>query len=191
VKAATRPVARRYARALLDLTQAKDLGKGEAPPTAAVLAQELQESLRLLEESPELQGAISDPLLPLPRKRELVKAVWTGAKASPLLVRLLDLLVEHGRADLLPAVEEAFRHAWNARRGVVEAEAVTATDLEAPQKDALKAALEQVSRKDVDLRTALDPRVIGGVLVRMAGKNYDGTVRGRLRAMRSRLVHGA
>ncbi|HEY6549220.1 MAG TPA: ATP synthase F1 subunit delta [Vicinamibacteria bacterium] len=191
MKAAARPVARRYARALLDLTQAKELDRGEAAPAAATIAQELQESVRLLEQSPELAAALSNPLVSEVHKRALAKAVWTKAQASPLLVRLLDLLVEHGRADILPAVEEAFRHAWNARRGVVEAEAVTATDLEAPQKDALKAALEQVSRKDVDLRTALDPRVIGGVLVRMAGKNYDGTVRGRLRAMRSRLVHGA
>lgn len=191
MKAATRPVARRYARALLDVTEEKTTGNGEAPPSAETLAGELRDSLKLLETSPDLQRVLQDPLLPLPRKRELVKAVWTKAQASPLLVRLLDLLVEHGRADLLPAVEEAFRHAWNARRGVVEAEAVTAGALEADERDALTKVLAKVSGKDVDLRTELDPKVIGGVLVRMAGRSYDGTVRGRLRAMKSRLVHGA
>jgi F-type H+-transporting ATPase subunit delta len=191
MKAATRPVARRYSRALLDVTEGKTMGKGEVPPTAEALAGELRESLKVLEASPDLRRALQDPLLPLARKRALVTAVWTQAKASPLLVRLFDLLVEHGRAELLPAVEEAFRHAWNARRGVVEAEAVTAGALEEAQREALTNVLAKVSGKDVDLRTALDPRVIGGVLVRMAGKSYDGTVRGRLRAMKSRLVHGA
>mgnify|MGYP006782108445 CR=1 FL=1 len=52
-------------------------------------------------------------------------------------------------------------------------------------------ALARLSGKDVELRSELDPKVIGGVLVRAAGKSYDGTVRGRLRALRSRLVHGA
>jgi F-type H+-transporting ATPase subunit delta len=184
-------VARRYARALIDVCEGKTTGKAQIPPPSATLAAELRESLRLLEASPDLARALQDPLLPLPRKRALVKAVWTRAEASPLLVRLLDLLVEQGRADLLPAVEEAFRHALNARRGVVEAEAVTAEALETGQRDALTSVLAKVSGKDVDLRTALDPKVIGGVLVRMAGKSYDGTVRGRLRAMKSRLVHGA
>ena len=184
MKAATRPVARRYARALLDVTEEKRTVPGEALPSAETLAAELRDSLELLETSPELRRAFEDPLLPLARKRALVRAVWTKAKASPLLVRLLDLLVEHGRADLLPAVEEAFRHAWNARRGVVEAEAVTAQALEAAQRDALTKVLAKVSGKDVELRTELDPKVIGGVLVRMAGKSYDGTVRGRLRALR-------
>jgi F-type H+-transporting ATPase subunit delta len=191
LKAAARPVARRYARALLDLTQAKELDRGEAAPAAATIAQELQESVRLLEQSPELAAALSNPLVSQAHKRALVKAVWTKAQASPLLVRLLDLLVEHGRADILAAVEEAFRHGWNARRGVVEAEVLTATELAAPQREALTKVLAKVSGKEVDLRSALDPRVIGGALVRMAGKNYDGTVRGRLRALKSRLVHGA
>jgi F-type H+-transporting ATPase subunit delta len=191
MKAATRSVARRYSRALLDVTEGKAGGTGEAPPSAEALAGELRDSLRLLEASPDLARALHDPRLPLARKRALVRAVWTKAKASPLLVRLVDLLVEHGRAELLPAVEEAFRHAWNARRGVVEAEAVTAGTLEADERVALEEALEKVSGKDVDLRTALDPKVLGGVLVRMAGKSYDGTVRGRLGAMKSRLVHGA
>jgi F-type H+-transporting ATPase subunit delta len=191
MKAVTRPVARRYARALLDVIEAKMTGKGEAPPSAEVLAAELRDSLNLLEGSPALARALQDPILPQARKRALVKAVWTEAKASPLLVRLVDLLVEHGRADILPAVEEAFRHAWKARRGVVEAEAVTAGPLEEAERDALTKVLAKVSGKDVDLRTELDPEVIGGVLVRMAGKNYDGTVRGQLKAMKSRLVHGA
>jgi F-type H+-transporting ATPase subunit delta len=190
LKAAARPVARRYARALIDLSEGKAPGRGDSPQSKD-LAQELKDSVRLLDESPELRGALQDPLLPLPRKRALVKAVWSKAKASPLLLRLIDLLVEQGRADLLPAVEEAYRHAWNARRGVVEAEARTATELAASQKEALTAALGKVSGRQVDLRATLDPAVIGGVLVRMAGKNYDGTVRGRLRAMKSRLVHGA
>jgi F-type H+-transporting ATPase subunit delta len=128
--------------------------------------------------------------MPLARKRAVAKAVWDGAGASPLLARLVDLLVENGRAEWLSAIEEAYRQAWNARRGVVEAEAVTAAELLPEQRSGLTLALGRVSGKEVDLRTRKDPALIGGVLVRMAGKSYDGTVRGRLRALKARLVHG-
>ena len=50
--------------------------------------------------------------------------------------------------------------------------------------------LSRISGLGVDLMTRLDPKVLGGVLVKMAGKSYDGTVRGRLKAMKSRLVYG-
>jgi F-type H+-transporting ATPase subunit delta len=73
---------------------------------------------------------------------------------------------------------------------VVEAEAVTAVALADDQKGAITKALAGISGLGVDLETRLDAKVLGGVLVKMAGKSYDGTVRGRLKAMKSRLVHG-
>ena len=74
---------------------------------------------------------------------------------------------------------------------MVEAEAVTAVELHDAQRTALTEALRGVSGLSVDLRTRLDPKVLGGVLVKMAGKSYDGTVRGRLRAMKSRIAYGS
>ena len=98
--------------------------------------------------------------------------------------------MQNTRLDLLPEIEAAFRAAWNAERGVVEAEAVTAVALADAQKDAIAKVLGGISGLGVDLKTRLDPKVLGGVLVKMAGKSYDGTVRGRLKAMKSRLVYG-
>jgi F-type H+-transporting ATPase subunit delta len=155
------------------------------------MASELKETVELFEQTPELARALRDPLLPPPRKKALLEAVFGRAKASPLLLRLLALLVDQGRFELLPAVEEAFRHLWNASRGVVEAEAVSADGLSEAQLDILAKALGGVSGQDVDLRASEDPSLIGGVLVKMAGKSYDGTVRGRLKALKARLAHGA
>jgi F-type H+-transporting ATPase subunit delta len=190
MKAASRPVARRYSRALLDVSKGQPPGKGKAEPSADDLAAELHASAELLEKNAALRQALFDPLLPAARKRALVEAVWTEAGAAPLVLRLLGLLVDNARLDLLPEIERAFRAAWNAERGVVEAEAVTAVELGPAQRDALTTALSSVSGLGVDLQTRLDPAVLGGVLVRMAGKSYDGTVRGRLKAMKSRLVYG-
>lgn len=190
MKAASRLVARRYSRALLAAAKEPARGKDTEAPSAEALANELRESAALLEKAPELKRALFDPLLPAARKRALVEAVWAKAGASPLLLRLLGLLAQNARLDLLPAIEAAFRAAWNADRGVVEAEAVTAIVIADAQKDAIARALSGISGLGVDLKTRLDPKVLGGVLVKMAGKSYDGTVRARLKAMKSRLVYG-
>ena len=190
MKAAARSVARRYSRALLEAVSEPPREKDSRAPSPEALANELRESALLLERAPELKQALFDPLLPAARKRALVEAVWAKAGASPLLLRLLSLLVQNTRLDLLPEIEAAFRSAWNAERGVVEAEAVTAVALADAQKDAIAKVLGGISGLGVDLKTRLDPKVLGGVLVKMAGKSYDGTVRGRLKAMKSRLVYG-
>ena len=54
--------------------------------------------------------------------------------------------------------------------------------------DLLVRALEQAIHKTTgltaDLSEKTDPAVVGGVLLKMGGHTYDGTVRGRLQALR-------
>jgi F-type H+-transporting ATPase subunit delta len=60
--------------------------------------------------------------------------------------------------------------------------------LDEAQTRAVAEALRKATGKDVELQTRTDPALLGGILVKMAGRTYDGTVRGRLRALRQRLV---
>ena len=171
--------ARRYARALLDVAQQQGDPEG--------VRRELREATALLAAQKDLRAALEHPALPAERKRKVVEAVW-GRGATPLIVRLLTLLAERGRMEILPAIEESFGALWNAQRGVVTAEAVTAVALDEAQTRAVAEALRKATGKDVELQTRTDPGLVGGILVKMAGRTYDGTVRGRLRALRQRLV---
>jgi F-type H+-transporting ATPase subunit delta len=116
-----------------------------------------------------------------------VAAVWKKSGVE-LLRRLLTLLAERNRMELLPEIHRRFTELWNAHRGVVTAEAVAAQPLPAAEARRLADALQRATRREVDLRSSVDPDVLGGVLVRMEGRVYDGTVRARLRALRARLV---
>jgi F-type H+-transporting ATPase subunit delta len=181
VKPALAGAARRYARALLDVA----LEKGDP----ARLREELGTVAGLLREHKAL--ALGHPALGAERRRALVRAILQGSGASELLGRLMDLLAERGRFGLLPAIAVAYEEAWNAQRGVVAAEAVTAQPLDAEARDRLAAALRAVSGRDVELTTRVDPATLGGVLVQMGGRTYDGTVRRQLARLRERLVVGA
>ena len=108
-------------------------------------------------------------------------------QASERLQRLLELLLARDRIALLPAIAEAYAERVNARRGIVSAEVVSAVPLGAAQRTALVKALRRVSGLEVDIVTREDPELLGGVRVRMAGRTYDGTVRGRLAALRRHL----
>jgi len=172
-------VARRYARALLDV--ALQQGDPEA------LRHELSAAAAVLESHAELRSALEHPALSAGARRKLVEAVWEG-RGSKILVRLLALLAERGRTALVPAIEESYGALWNAHRGVVAAEAVSAVPLDEAQTRAVAEALRKATGQEVELQARADPALVGGLLVKMAGRTYDGTVRGRLRALRQRLV---
>jgi F-type H+-transporting ATPase subunit delta len=173
--------ARRYARALFDVAQQQQ-GDCEA------LRREIREAVALLGSHKELRAALEHPALSTEAKRKLVEAVWAPGRTSPLLARLMALLADKGRIGLLAAIDESFGALWNAHRGVVAAEAVSAVPLDEAQTRAVTEALRKATGKEVELQTRADPALQGGILVRMAGMTYDGTVRGRLRALRQRLV---
>jgi F-type H+-transporting ATPase subunit delta len=186
LKRASRLVARRYARALLDVVEARPAGPGEGP--AAVRAA-LDHSRVLLEEHPELLRALTHPGVPAPARRNVVAGVW--AKAPEEVTRLIHLLVERDRVRMLPAIAEEFAQAWNEGRGVVAAAAVSAIELDATQKQALAQALEKAAGKTVELTTRVDPTVLGGLRVTLGGHTLDGTVVTQLRALRRRLQGAA
>ncbi len=115
-------------------------------------------------------------------------AVAGRAKASELLTRLVTLMGERDRLALLPMVAAAYAKLWNAQRGVVAAEAVTAIPLDEGQTRAVAKALGAATGREVDLQQRVDPRLLGGMLVKMDGRTYDGSVRARLTSLRRTLA---
>jgi F-type H+-transporting ATPase subunit delta len=185
VKPAARTVAHRYARALHEVVLAREGEKGEQ-----TLRAELSGFARLIAGHPELGTALAHPALPLEAKTNVLAALGRKARVSATLARLLELLLARGRTALLPAIAEALEERVRARRGIVSAEAVSAAPLTKPQALALVAVLKGVSGLEVELATRVDPALLGGLVVRMAGKTYDGSVRAQLGALRRHLAAG-
>jgi len=179
VKPARSGTARRYARALLDVA----LEKKQAEP----LREELDAVVGMVGGHRDLAALLANPAVSAERKRKLAEAVARQAKLSDLATRLLTLLGERDRLAELPAIAAAYARLLNAHRGVVAAEAVSAAPLDEAQAQAVARALGGVTGGEVDLTTRVDPALVGGMLVKMQGRTYDGSVRARLLSLRRRL----
>ncbi|PYQ09060.1 MAG: ATP synthase F1 subunit delta [Acidobacteria bacterium] len=177
MKVGAQAAARRIARALLDVAESK--GEG------AALQGGLRQAAAALRDLPELRSALSNPALSVERRKRVVAAVFKGA--PELLRRLLELLVAQDAVGLLPLVEQSYTHQWNERRGAITAQAVTATPLDPALERRLEEAIHKTTGLTAELRAEVDPAILGGVLLKMGGRTYDGTVRGRLRALRRTL----
>ena len=181
VSRAPRSLSRRYARALLYVASQ---GGGR---DVLALRDELRAFALQLDSNPRLRLALAHPTLAAEQKRRVVAALADAARLTPLAKRLLELLSSRDRLALLPDVAEAYADLANAAHGVVAAEATSAVPLAAEQKRALETALKGAAAS-VELRTRVEPAIIGGLVVRAFGRTYDGSVREHLAALRRRLA---
>jgi F-type H+-transporting ATPase subunit delta len=176
---------RQYARALFQVAQE------QAGDTALQLRGELRELQVLLDEHPGLHTALGSAGVTLQARGRALAGVVQEAGGSVTLQRLAGLLAQRDHLALLPAIVDVYSEMVNASRGIVAVQATGATTLDAEQERGLIEALQTVAGGEVELAARVDPRVLGGLRVKMGGRTYDGTVRAQLLALRRRLATGS
>jgi F-type H+-transporting ATPase subunit delta len=174
------PIARRYAQALFAL--AAEHGKQEA--WAEALAR--------------LEAAAAEPLVALyfvePRisvaaKAKAVALMTEGEDA--LLANFLGLLAERRAMSVLPAIRCEYQGLLDESLGRVQATVTTAVALTDAQRARLAQGLSQALGKQVSVDAAVEPAIVGGLVVRVGDQVIDGSVRTRLQALRTSLAHGS
>jgi len=171
-----------YAKAILDLAEEK----GQADE----LLEELGEVLKALDRSPELEEFLSSPLVDDEIRAKVIDDVFQG-KASDLLVDSLKVVNGKGRLGFLRAIVEAYRIAHRALRGVVDTHVRTAVPLTEELRARLKSSIAGFTGKSPNLIERIDPSLIGGMVVEVAGQKIDASVASRLRGVSEALLRRA
>lgn len=147
---------------------------------------ELYELGRQLETSRELHSMLSDPQLPLERKRAVI-ADLIGSRVSSLTAGLVEFLLGQNLGSDLGAVATALAEQAAASRNRQVAEIRSAVPLEPATVERLTAALERATGATLEVKTVVDPSVIGGVVARVGDRVFDGSVASKLESLRNTL----
>ena len=160
---------------------------GRAAGSAARVEQELPGVLDLLDRSPELAAFLADRGVTDTGKEEALRRVLAEQVDPVLLHFLLVLNAEHEwhrlRAIMARCLEQAA-----AERQAVAGEVRSAVPLAEADLGRLEQALRARVGRPVRLQQRVDPRLLGGVAVRMGDEVIDGTVAGRLESIREALL---
>ncbi len=148
---------------------------------------ELFRFLRIVEATPPLRNALSDPAAPAESKERLLQSLL-GGKAAPATERLVRQAAVARRGRTIEAVLQDYGQIAADRRNRLVARVRTAVPLTEEERARLGAALRRIYGHDVHLDIDLDPSVLGGVEVSVEGEVVDGTVRSRLDETRRRLA---
>lgn len=105
----------------------------------------------------------------------------------PYLLNFLKVLTEKGLLREYRRSLKRFRTDYNRDHGITEAVVTTAVPLTDSERDALLGRLEKISGKKVFLTQKVNTGLLAGVRVELDGRSYDGTVKGRLDDLRSKV----
>lgn len=168
-------LAGRYADALLEL----------AAETGAVESVEADvKRLRdVLAESADLQRFIASPAFSRDEHVQGVGAVLDKAEIGEITRKFVLLVAANRRLFALDAIFECVLAKLAARRGEVTAAVTSAKELTAKQKDALAKALKTATGREVALDLAVDPKVLGGLVVQIGSRMVDSSLRSQLQRL--------
>ncbi|HEU0244924.1 MAG TPA: ATP synthase F1 subunit delta [Candidatus Limnocylindrales bacterium] len=177
-----RPVAaaRRYAEAAFEVALADgqlDRWKTDLATAAEILGR------------PDVSPTVDNPAVPLAKRLEIVRQLL-GTRISAQALRLVSLLVERGRANAMPKLSEDFNRLLNAHRGVVEATVTSAVPLTADETAEIRSRVEAMAGSAVELRTEVNPDLLGGLTIQVRDRLLDASIRGRLERLRDQLHAG-
>lgn len=164
-------VGKRYAEALFEA--GKELGKVEQ------FRQEINFIRDVFEKNNRLKVIFEHPKLSNKEKKENLNELFKE-KVSTEVLNLCYIMVDKGRSKHIQEVSEEYNLFANEEQGLVEAKAITAVEMTDEEKENLQATLSKKLGKTVTLTNTIDKSVVGGVVVEVAGKRIDGSIKGKL-----------
>ena len=174
-------VARTYARALFEA--AKEQGRIDE------VRAELDSFLQAIAEVPELRAVIRNPELDPAEKSAALQAVL--ADADELVRNFIRVVTEKGRAPMLEAIVQEYDLLVAAEEKILSVELTTAYELSDDEASAIVKQIEDASGRRVEAERAVDPNLIGGLVLKAGSLEVDSSVRGRLDRLRRELAHHA
>ena len=161
-----------YAQALMSLAQQNDL--------AEQFGETFRDLESLLSESREFKDFVLNPVIKNEDKKSVLKQVM--GDANPYLLNFIMLLVDKRRIIFLESIVEQYLSLLRKLNQTVLAEVTSARELNDEQKDRIVEKVKGiVEARDVELKTSVDPNLIGGVIIKVGSKVIDASLRGQLR----------
>jgi F-type H+-transporting ATPase subunit delta len=179
VDAASQELAVVYAKALLAAAETA----GKAPQ----IADEAAEIAQWLAGEPKFEAVLASELLGDDEKQGIIGRVF-ATRYDKTLVDFLRILSRRDRLGLLGPILRQFGRQFHESKGKVRVLVTAAAALPGPAAEQLARALRPLVGGEPTLEVAVDPELIGGLVVRIGDTVYDGSVARQLERLKSQMI---
>jgi F-type H+-transporting ATPase subunit delta len=170
----------RYARALADVA----LEGGDD----SIIQKDLELYGEIFRAVPDLLETFDSPAIPREVKEKILAELLVRHPVSKTTANFLRVLLSHHRIRYFPEIYVYYTKTVNERKGIIAAQVTSAVPLTDSQLAGLKESLARSTGRMVTVAAETDADLVGGLVVQIGSKVYDGSIRKQLAEMRRRLT---
>ena len=171
-------IARNYAEALFTL--------GEQSGQSELYADLLDAVAAAIEAEPAVQSVLMSPRVTKAAKAKLLEAALPDAPRE--FVLFLQAVVKRGRQSLFREIATGYLGLLDIKMNRVRAGVTLAREANEELRRAIAGGLKDAFKKEVIPSYRVDPEILGGLVVRVGDRVYDGSVRRQMLRLRRLLV---
>jgi F-type H+-transporting ATPase subunit delta len=168
-------LAERYAAALFEIAEERRM--------LDEVAFDLRQLRAMLATSADLMRLVRSPVLSRLEQGRAVAALAVRADLSSLVRDFLAVVAKNRRLFAVPAMIGAYLATLAERRGEITASVTAAQPLSDQQLEALGEHLRRTVGRRVSVDVRVDPRLVGGLIVKVGSRMVDGSIDSKLRRL--------
>ena len=167
----------RYAKAILEIADSKKAASQVSADMALISS--------TINTNAELNTFIQSPTINVEQKESALLEVFANVNA--VTKSLFRLLLENKRFEILDAIALEYNKLFDIMNGVEVAKVTTAIAMDAALEAKVSAKIATFSDKKITIENTIDPSIIGGFILRIGDKQYNGSVANRLQVLKREL----
>lgn len=169
-----------YARALFEVAEDRDL--------IDQIHDELTQFADALSENRQLAVFFFSPYFSTEEKKDGLKKAVTGA--DPAFMNFLEALIERHRMPAIFRIKARYQDMWEDARDLLPVELTSAIELDSATVASIGERVGEQTKRTVELTSAVDPDILGGIVLRVGNVILDASIRNRLEQLRKQVARG-
>lgn len=167
----TSKVAKRYAQGLLEFSTDSN--------TTTELFKEMQEVVKILKSSKELNSFLLTPVID--SKRKIAISILIFKDFSATAKNFISLIIKQGRENHMQQIAQEYINKVETLEGVQRVSLTSATQLSEENVQAILKSTDLVNAaQKFDLQTNINPNILGGYILRVGDQQVDASVKSKL-----------
>jgi F-type H+-transporting ATPase subunit delta len=164
----------RYAKAVLDLANEQN--------SASVVNGDMKSIVNAVAESQDLRDMLQSPVISSADKKAALLQVFPNL--NKLSVKLIEILVENKRIDILDAVAQKTNMLFDESQGTQIAKVTTAVPLTDELKGKILAKVKELTGNDAEIENTVDESILGGFILRVGDIQYNASISNKLNKLK-------
>ena len=173
-------IAQVYARSLFEVADEHD--------KLDTVRDQLGEFADALSESRDLQTFLFSPYFSTDEKKDGLSKVLEDADDT--VANFLALLIEKHRTPALFRIRQRFEALWQEENKVLPVQVTSAIELSDDTVRSIGDRIGERTGRKVELRSDVDPDILGGLVLRVGNNVLDASIRNRLENLRKQVARG-